>query len=216
MSARAPRRRRRTPLQDESTRERMLDAAMHAFSDQGFDGTSTREIAARAGVNQGLIPYYFGSKEALWKEAVDRAFAALRRGLDLADEETEGPDDREQVELRIRGLVHFVARNPEFVRIMQEEGKRDGPRMRWLIDRHVRPIYETTIRLIGRARESAHLPEHIDPLHFHYILVGAATLIFHQAPECRRLTGHDPCDPEVAEAHADAVVALMLGHRATG
>ena len=71
-----------SPIEDEvSTRDRMLDAALGAFSELGYDGASTREIAARAGVNQGLIPYYFGSKQELWQEAVDRCFASLHREL---------------------------------------------------------------------------------------------------------------------------------------
>ena len=55
------------------TRDHILAVALEAFSELGFDGASTRTIAARAGVNQGLIPYYFGTKETLWREAVDRA-----------------------------------------------------------------------------------------------------------------------------------------------
>ena len=72
-----------------STRDHILDVALEAFSELGFDGASTRTIAARVGVNQGLIPYYFGTKETLWREAVDRAFSELRSGvgdLEIGDE----------------------------------------------------------------------------------------------------------------------------------
>ena len=37
------------------TRERILRAALEAFAEKGFDGATTREIAARAGVNLGLL-----------------------------------------------------------------------------------------------------------------------------------------------------------------
>ncbi len=53
-------------------RERILDAALAAFAERGFDGATTRAIAAAAGVNLGLIPYYFADKQGLWREAVDR------------------------------------------------------------------------------------------------------------------------------------------------
>jgi AcrR family transcriptional regulator len=39
---------------------------MRLFSRQGFDGTSTRQIASAAGVNEALILRYFGSKETLY------------------------------------------------------------------------------------------------------------------------------------------------------
>lgn len=197
--------------EDSPTRERMLDAALEAFAELGYDGASTRTIAARAGVNQGLIPYYFGGKERLWREAVDRAFAELRGALGPAlDGEAPG-DDRERMAGLIRSLVRFVARRPEFARLMSEEGKRDGPRMRWIVDRHVRPIYETTRVLAQRAGSAGRLSPELDPLHLYYILVGAVTQLFHQAPECRRLTGRDPADEAVIAAHADALVALFVG-----
>src|SRR5262245_36084658 len=59
------------------TRERIVAAALEAFAERGFDGARTRDIAARAGVNQGLITYHFASKDALWKAAADHIFALL-------------------------------------------------------------------------------------------------------------------------------------------
>jgi len=197
--------------EDASTRERMLEAALHAFSERGYDGASTRAIAAQAGVNQGLIPYYFGTKEALWREAVDRAFAEMRGALDSALDETEDEAGPERLADLIRNLVRFVARRPEFARLMSEEGKRNGPRMRWIVDRHVRPLYEATQELTRRAGTSVRLPADVDSLHIHYIVVGAVTQIFHAAPECRRLTGRDPTAEAEVEAHADALVALFVG-----
>lgn len=50
-------------------RERMLHAALDQFGRHGFDGTTTRMIAATAGMNLGAITYYFGTKEELYVEA---------------------------------------------------------------------------------------------------------------------------------------------------
>ena len=201
---------------DASTRERMLDVALGAFAELGYDGASTRTIAGRAGVNQGLIPYHFGSKEALWREAVDRVFAELRHefGPLLAEADPATNTTADRIEPLIRSLVRFVARRPEFARLMSDEGKRDGPRMRWIVDRHVRPLYQATQTALDRVRQEGLLPGAVtglDPLHLYYILVGAVTQLFHQAPECRRLTGRDPADEAMVEAHADALVALFVG-----
>lgn len=195
--------------EDSSTRTRLLDVALQAFSELGYDGASTRVIAARAGVNQGLIPYYFATKEALWREAVDRAFAEL--GAVFADAFREDVEDLERVELLIRRLVHFVARRPEFTRLMTEEGKRDGPRMQWIVDRHVRPMYEATRDLTQRIPWATRLPDGLATPLLHYILIGAATQMFHQAPEFQRLSGLDPSDEAVIEAQADALIAIFLG-----
>ena len=46
-----------------STRERILDVALELFTDQGFDGTSMREIAERLNITKPAIYYHFASKE---------------------------------------------------------------------------------------------------------------------------------------------------------
>jgi AcrR family transcriptional regulator len=197
---------------DESTRERIVDIALKTFAELGFDGASTRTIATRAGVNQGLITYYFGSKEALWREAVDRAFEGLRTEVGRPTAEPEsGRTPREHFAWIVRRYVRFVAAHPEFVLLMNEEGRRTGPRMRWLVDRHVKPIYAEMMRLLNEPELRAHIPAHVDPLHYHYMFIGAVGSFFTQAPECRRVSGVDPYEPEQVEAHADAIVHLFLG-----
>jgi AcrR family transcriptional regulator len=48
-----------------STRERILDVALDLFTDQGFDGTSMREIAERLRITKPSIYYHFASKEEI-------------------------------------------------------------------------------------------------------------------------------------------------------
>ncbi len=194
-----------------STREKMLQAALEAFSELGFDGASTREIANRAGVNQGLVNYYFGSKETLWREAVAIAFAELRAGADGLLDQAPAETDRERAEQLIRGFVDFAARRPEFSRLMTDEGKRGGKRMQWLVDHHVRFLFEAVSTFLKNSRGSGLPLSEIDPTVLHYIMVGAVTHLFHQAPEFELLTGLDPTEPEWIEAHTDALITLFLG-----
>jgi AcrR family transcriptional regulator len=48
-----------------STRDRILDVALDLFTDQGFDGTSMREIAERLHMSKPAIYYHFASKEEI-------------------------------------------------------------------------------------------------------------------------------------------------------
>lgn len=50
-----------------TARQRLLDAALRLFAEQGYDKTSTREIAEAAEVNLGGIAYYFGDKASLYR-----------------------------------------------------------------------------------------------------------------------------------------------------
>jgi AcrR family transcriptional regulator len=205
--------RRRVRAPEGPARERILAAALEVFAERGFDGARTRDIAERAGANLGLLAYYFDGKESLWRAAVSLAFEELAEELAQVGVQARGAaegDERAQLERLLRGFVGFVARKPAFMRLMNDEGKRDGPRMRWLADHHVRPLTSALDALIARAQARGIVPD-LPLVSMHYIALGAAGLLFSQAPECLRITGVDPTDPAVAEAHADALVRLLLG-----
>jgi TetR/AcrR family transcriptional regulator len=194
----------------DATRERILDAALGVFADRSFEGATTREIAARAGVTQPLLNYHFSSKDELWRAAVDRLFAALDHAMNERAAGLRGVDELTTARLLVREFVYFSARNPQLHRIITAESKTDGPRMDWLVERHVRPLYEATTAQFARLREQGHLPA-IAPAHLYYILTGAGPTMFVLAPECRRLSGIDPFSDDVIEAHADAVTTLLFG-----
>jgi AcrR family transcriptional regulator len=54
----------------EATKKALLAAAVEVFAQYGFDGATTREVATRAGVNEGLIQRYFGGKAGLLQAIV--------------------------------------------------------------------------------------------------------------------------------------------------
>ncbi|MES4992509.1 TetR/AcrR family transcriptional regulator [Phyllobacterium sp. 22229] len=58
-------------------RDLILDAGELIFADEGFAGAKMRDIANKAGVNQALIRYYFGSKQNLFDDVFRRRGALL-------------------------------------------------------------------------------------------------------------------------------------------
>ncbi|HEY2387688.1 MAG TPA: TetR family transcriptional regulator [Candidatus Binatia bacterium] len=194
----------------DGARERILNAALAIFAEHGFGGARTRDIAERADANLGLIKYYFDGKERLWKAAVARAFEELQADF-AAGVAGEGADDPlVWLERAVRQFVRFVARRPDFMRLMNDEAKRDSRRMRWLADHYVRPMSDLVTAYVERA-QAAGLVAPVSPVSLRYIVIGAAGLIFSNASECRYITGVDPTDPEFAERHADTLIALLSG-----
>jgi len=53
------------------TRQAILDAARGTFAESGFDGSSIRRIAGRAGVDPALVHHYFGTKDELFMAIVE-------------------------------------------------------------------------------------------------------------------------------------------------
>lgn len=80
---------RRAPRGREQVRAALLDAAADLFAAHGPAAVSVRDVAARAGVNHGLVHRHFGSKEALVAATLEQlaaATAAPARGAASADE----------------------------------------------------------------------------------------------------------------------------------
>jgi len=193
--------------QREETRNRIIDAAAQMFSERGFRAASTRDIVARAGVNQGLITYHFQSKGRLWKAALDRIFEELAGTLQEMEGTGDATDPRGRGREAVRRYVRFAAAHPELFRLMVEEGKQSDARLRWLVDKHLKPLYAGFERLVtaySPGFDSSMLP------HAFYALSGAGSMIFAIRPECRRLTGMDPADEQVVEVHAEFVARLLV------
>jgi TetR/AcrR family transcriptional regulator len=194
----------------DATRERIVAAAVDLFSERSFDGATTRDIATRAAVAQPLLNYHFQSKEALWQAAVDSLFDLLNQAMDERTIGLRGVDEITRAKLIVREFIIFSARNPQLHRIIMQESKADGSRMDYLVDRHVRPIYERTVEIFESLARLGAVPN-IPAPHLYYILTGAGPTMFVLAPECRRLSSLDPSADDVIEAHADAVCRLLFG-----
>lgn len=53
-------------------RQHILEAALPVFAEQGFEAATNKEITERAGVNQGLIYFYFESKQDISTDCASR------------------------------------------------------------------------------------------------------------------------------------------------
>jgi AcrR family transcriptional regulator len=63
-------------------RDRILDAGMRRFAEQGYRGTRVEDVAADVGVAKGTVFLDFGSKEGLFLEVFKRAMSMLPAWLD--------------------------------------------------------------------------------------------------------------------------------------
>jgi AcrR family transcriptional regulator len=94
---------------------RILDAAEETFAEHGFAGTSTREIARRAGVPFGALHYHWGSKQHLWEAAfqrlADRARATILAGIEPGRPLGETADDL------VDAFLDFFAANRSIARL---------------------------------------------------------------------------------------------------
>lgn len=102
-----------TRAREIDTAARLLDAAERAFAEQGFEGSSLREITAEADVNLAAANYHFGSKEDLFVAVLSRRMEPLNlerlRRLDEAETQANGAPL--EVDLILRILIEPMLRS---------------------------------------------------------------------------------------------------------
>jgi AcrR family transcriptional regulator len=103
-----------------STKARILAAAEGVFAARGFDGASTRQIAAAAGVNISSLHYHWESKETLYfavfEYLYDRILEVVRSSI--PDASMERPVNRAVVDEVMGRLYDFFADHPTIPRLM--------------------------------------------------------------------------------------------------
>jgi TetR/AcrR family transcriptional regulator len=194
-------------------RQALLESALVEFGAKGFDGASTRAIAARVEAHQPQINYHFESKAALWTAAVDHLFGLLREAFDGVMPANPTAIDVPALAVAfadgIRRFVAFAAKHPELNQIMVHEGTAASERLTWMTETHVKPFFDG-IRPAWQILRDAGVAAPIDSEILYYVLVGGASLPYVNAPEFRLLTGRDSNSPTWIDAHADGLVAILM------
>ena len=159
------------------TQLKLLDAAIDAFSENGFKGTSTRDIADRAGVHHPLITYHFKNKEQLWRAAADRIFREFNISLVKAMAEVPEIDPRARAATFIRTYVHFAHGQPALHKIILQESSHPSSRLDWLIGNHLRPLFEEVVKSLKELQALGVAPPGDPALLFNMIRVSAGGLL---------------------------------------
>lgn len=191
-----PQERQRDP---ERTRRLILEAAGAEFAAKGYAGARIAAIAARAGVNQQLISYYFDGKEGLYR--------ALSEGWEQRQGELATPDLPLSELARRFALEALTSRDG--VRLLAWSGLEyegpdtdpdHGPRTRRLAG---------TVEQISALKAGGRLPEWVDPECLTVLLMAAAMAPVTLPHVVEGLTGTGGGSPEFVRRYADQLARLI-------
>ncbi|WP_316790284.1 TetR/AcrR family transcriptional regulator [Pedobacter frigoris] len=100
-------------------RANILEAAEKLFSELGYEGASTRQIAKEAGANMAMINYYFGSKEGVFMEIMTLRIQAFKDELDrINNDQLTGMEKLLKV---VEGYAKRILCNRSFHKMMHRE-----------------------------------------------------------------------------------------------
>ena len=110
----------KTEIMSTDKKEHIISSAIELFAERGFEGTSIRDLAAKADVNIAMINYYFGSKDKLFEAMVVQKASFMREKL----EEIAGDKSKSEIEKMdtvIESYVNRILSQYHYHRIIHQE-----------------------------------------------------------------------------------------------
>lgn len=126
------------PIRDAArSREAILAAAERLFAEHDYDQATLADIAGAAGLSRGTPTYFFGSKDRLYLEVLERVFAARQEAAHAAfapvrawcEVDRGVPELRRALARAADGYVEFLLGRPTFVRLIMREELGGGARL---------------------------------------------------------------------------------------
>lgn len=151
-------------LPDSHSRSALLEAGLQCFAHRGFDGTSIRDIAAKAMRNSSLISHYFGGKEGLYEEVFRYILQSRKYAFGQeAAARNPAPTNREEAIELLHDLIRafcaeFISEressDPKMIlglHLVLNELREPRPRIVALLREHVAPWirrFEACLRIL--------------------------------------------------------------------
>jgi TetR/AcrR family transcriptional regulator len=187
----SPRRRGR-PARDQvaPSRDALLERALALFAAHGYDGVSLRQLARELRVSDPLLIHHFGSKEGLWRAAVE--LAAARAGTLLRANLLPGADPLTRVLDSIAATLRLAAAGADVLRLAFREEAAGGPRAEELRRRFLLPYLAAVDRVLAEAVAEG-LAEPVNLAALHAMVLGAVRALALETFIADRMTaGADP------------------------
>ncbi|NCF14586.1 MAG: TetR family transcriptional regulator [Gammaproteobacteria bacterium] len=191
------------------TQQKLLDAAIEAFSENGFKGTSTRDIAERAGVHHPLITYHFKNKDRLWRAAADKVFRDFGRSLAASLEDHQDESPKQRMASMIKAYVYYARSQPALHKVMVQESSYPNPRLDWLIETHLKPLFDATAIMIEELQKAGVAVQGNPMLLFNMIRLSSGGLLA-LANEIKTSSGIDVESDETLDEISDMIVNVFL------
>jgi TetR/AcrR family transcriptional regulator len=101
-------------------RAQLLESALNVFSEKGFDGATTREIAAAAGVTEAIIFRHFPTKQALYQAVLESELGRpdFQKWLAQARDSMDRNDDRALFRAIAEAIIESYRSDPRMERVM--------------------------------------------------------------------------------------------------
>lgn len=136
--------------EEKNTEQAILQAAEELFLEQGFEQTTTKQIAQRAGCNQALLHYYYRTKDNLFVQIFEekaKFIATHFLDINLTAQTLE-----ERISQMVEVHFELFRKNPRLVPFLLKEVLSDPVRVAPILDK----IKQYMVKIFGKIDEALH------------------------------------------------------------
>lgn len=170
---------------NKTTKEKLLDAALHLFAKNGFYGTSIRQIAEQVGLTKQALLHHFKAKEKLYAAVLERIAQVLYRGVRSVVD--EGGTELEQFDRIIDYLSSWSKFDPDAPILMMRELLDNQERVDKAENWVIVPMLNLLTQLVESGQRRG-IFRNVSPLLFIYHMLGAQHYFLVSIPTLRKLS----------------------------
>ena len=165
-----------TRLPAEERKAAVLDCAANLFATGSYRGTTTAEIARRAGVTEPVLYRHFSSKRALYFAVLAESWRRLRQLWD----ETVAAEPNPKLWIPSMGRAYFEATDPRlhsanlWIQSLTEAS--DDPAIRAYLRKHMRAVHDYVAGVMRRSQEAGGILPDRDPSAEAWIFIAVGLL----------------------------------------
>ena len=189
-----------------STRDLILDEALHCFAERGYEGTSLNDIAAGVGIRRPSLLHHFASKEVLYGDVFERLLSEWLERLDTAIASPQA--GWAKAELVLRAGIDLFADTPDYVRNMRREALDGGIHLGIDLSATLRPLFDKACDYFDEQMDQGTFRRH-DSRHLLITGYGAILTYFSDAPFIDGLLDEEALTPNNIRDHCEHVVGFF-------
>jgi TetR/AcrR family transcriptional regulator len=197
----------RPKTNDPEAKAKIIAAAEALFAERGFSETGIRDITRKAGVTSAMVPYYFGSKEGLYRSILETAVTTIRGLIAEAIESEEAFPDK--LERLIEAELTYITSHSQLARILFRELLAGGDHILAIFQKFPLNNYQLMRQVVAdgvRRKELRHVDIDLAPIS----LMGMVVVFQVFRPIITRVLGTQTYDEQFIKRLSIHTVELFL------
>jgi AcrR family transcriptional regulator len=188
----------------------ILEVALSAFSQYGFEGTRIEAITARTHTSKRMIYYHFGGKEALYAAVLEYAYRKVREGEDFQPLDALAPLDA-LVAFATNAFNRF-SKCPDFIRLNTQENLQGAHVLKRssTITEMNRALLTVIEGIVQRGQADGSIRPDVTPMNLYVNLIGLCNYHISARYTYLALFDYDFAQPENAQSRRESICDAVL------